>query len=361
MAEEGKMREERTPILGREMGKPLRPEEYPTEQEIASLPGEVGKSRLETVLRTMGLAAPVLTVPILAACQEIPETPPIVRTPEEVGLTPSPTLEIKTPTPEVTPIEKITPSPTVTKEPTVTPEPTPTPTAEKPTPTKEPTPIPEPTPKPVEMVATGNVDIYLSPDGQKVGYFIPGQRFTPTGKEQNGWIQVVTNGNTLWIQEGGPYGPAGEVEPPAPACEVPHWPERTPGRKTGVQIMFGTPYQTISPDRPYIMQYWRQYIGGPWYTRRDARIIAIDRENQIITFQLSDGSTRQRKVTPNTIVIMDAHEVYRGMSASEWPQSGGNLCDLELDDAISILHPNEPESANPNPGLTDLFGLFIVQ
>lgn len=353
------MSQERTPILGREMGKPLRPEEYPTEKEITSLKGEVGKSRLETVLKTMGLAVPVLTVPILTACQEIPETPPAVtRTPEEVGLQPTPTLEIKTPTPT-----EAVPTPTVTKEPTVTstPELTPTPTTEKPTPTptKEPTPTPEPQP-PVEMVATGNVDIYLSPDGQKVGYFIPGQRFTPTGKEQNGWIQVVTNGNILWIQEGGPYGPAGEVQPPA-YCEVPHWPDRTSDRKTGIIIFDGVSEQKIFPDRPYEIQYSREYIGAPWYTRRDARITAIDKENQIITFQLSDGSTRQRRSTQNTVVIMDVHEWRAGTPHSQLRLTGGNLCDLEIGDVVSILHPDEPESANPNPALTDLWGAYIVQ
>lgn len=358
------MSQERTPILGREVSKPLRPEEYPSEKEITSLTGEVGASRLETVLRTMGIAAPVLTMPILlTACEKIPETPAIVKTPEEVGLQPTPTLEIKTPTAEPTPTEKITP--TVTKEPTVTPTPelTPIPTAEKPTPspTKEPTPTPEPQP-PVEMVATGNVDIYLSPDGQKVGYFVPGQRFTPTGAEQDGWIQVRdSDGNTLWIQEGGPYGPAGEVEPPSPACEVPHFPDRTPDRKTGVVIMFGTPRQRIFPDRPYVMQYDRQYIGAPWYTRRDARIIEIDPQNQIITFQLSDGSTRQRRFTQNTQVIMDAHEWYRGMPMSQARQAGGNFCDFEEGDVASILHPDEAESANLNPNLTDLWGVFIVQ
>lgn len=143
--------------------------------------------------------------------------------------TATPTAEpTATPTPEPTPTEEITPSPTVTEKPTVTPEPSPT-VRPSPTVTKEPTPEPQP---PVEMVATGNVDIYLSPDGQKVGYFVPGQRFTPTGKEQNGWIQVVTDGNTLWIQEGDSYGPAGEATPVpevTPLPEHPFCPEIPPG------------------------------------------------------------------------------------------------------------------------------------
>ena len=79
------MKQERTPLLGREF-KPLRPEEYPSEKEITSLTGEVGASRLETVLRTMGLAAPVLIAPILTGCIPTPTETPVVRTPEEAGV-----------------------------------------------------------------------------------------------------------------------------------------------------------------------------------------------------------------------------------------------------------------------------------
>jgi len=342
MAEEGKreVSQERTPILGREVGKPLRPEEYPSEEEIASLTGEIGASRLEIVLKTMGMAAPVLIAPILTRCVPTPTEIPVVRTPEEAGVTPSPTLEIK-PTPTKTPTPEIIPSPTVTVEAIgfgmeeLTPEKqekeqemateleqayreaakkggfeagtivlthgdeegevggyfkdeegnfwllvtkeeqkvlkqvpsyqeeTPIWNANEmrfeindeegkviaywnpeesvwkaiapesiPTPTKEPTATPEPQP-PVEMVATGNVDIYLSPEGQKVGYFVPGQRFTPTGVEKDGWIQVIdSDGNRLWIQEGGPYGPAGKATPipeVTPLPEHPFCPEIPPG------------------------------------------------------------------------------------------------------------------------------------
>lgn len=267
-------------------------------------------------------------------------------------------------TPEPIPTSEITPSPTVTKEPTFTPEPSPT-VQPSPTSTKEATPTSEPQP-PVEMVATGNVDIYLSPDGQKVGYFVPGQRFTPTGAEQNGWIQVVTNGNTLWIQEGGSYGPVGEVTPvpevPPVACEVPHWPERTPDRKTGYNISYGEYVEKIkSPEWPYQQWWWRISPEDFFASTRMARITAVDRENQIITFYIGNGVTVQRKFTSTTRVLMHAHEIYRGMPYSQARQWGGNLCDLEEGDAVAILHPNEAESANPNPGLTDLWGVFTVQ
>lgn len=160
------------------------------------------------------------------------------------------------------------------------------------------------------------------------------------------------------------YRLAGEVPPEipeVPVCEAPHWPDRTPDRKTGIVTKYGTPRQQINPERPYIAQYDREYIGAPWFTRRDARIIAIDEEDQIITSQLNDGSTRQRRFTANTRVIMDIHDWYVGIPLSQARQSGGNLCDLEANDVASILHPDEAESANPNRGLTDLWGVFIVQ
>jgi len=109
------------------------------------------------------------------------------------------------------------------------------------------------------------------------------------------------------------------------------------------------------------MQCDRVDIGAPWYTRRDARITAIDQANQVITFQLSDGSTQQRRFTESTLIVMMAHNVYRGMPRGEFKQLGGNLRNLEVGDVASMLHPSEPESANPNPGLTNLWGILIVQ
>jgi hypothetical protein len=136
---------------------------------------------------------------------------------------PSPTPFI---TPSETPLPTSTPEPTQTPTPTETPRPTEMPTplptstpTETPTPTK--TPRPPETPKPQEMVATGNVDVYLSPDGKKVGYLVPGQRFTFTGKTQGEWKQINAGGDILWIK-GGSYGPVGKVETPTPGekCKV---------------------------------------------------------------------------------------------------------------------------------------------
>lgn len=371
------MREEKTPILGREVGKPLRPEEYPSKEEIASLTGEVGASGVETVLKTMGMAAPVLAVPLLVRCTEIPETPPAVtRTPEEVGLEPTPTLEIKTPTAEPTPTEKITPSPTATEEPTVTAtfepatstpeEATPTPEQATPTP-GEATPTPEPQ-EPQIYVTVQKITSYSSPE-EEHGYIIPGKKFTIL-KEEDGWLYIrLEAGAEVWIQASETaYYPEGEVPPstptpetPPPAvCTEPYYAGRTSDRKTGVVINFGTPRQQIFPERSYEMWYFRM-PGNYFVSRRDARITEIDRRNQIITFQLNDDSTRQRRFTPNTQIVMIAHNVYAGMPYSEYKQTGGNLCDLEVDDVMSSLHPDEAESANPNLNLVDLWGILIVQ
>lgn len=491
------MSQERTPILGREVSKPLRPEEYPSEKEIASLTGEIGASRLETVLRTMGIAAPVLAVPILVtACQEIPETPAIVRTPEEAGVTPSPILEIKTPTPTE---EVIPPTPTVvqreigtiprelggaeseifsvshngeiqrgvlnkfpdgeqwfllgvypdlpgveekvdftneevgydgevflTAVPGLEDHPNARPFYQKepeegfpngvllyledgevvgrvdpfirlqegeasvrfnsekgvyefldeeenvkrtievftvpaltPTPTKEPTPTPE---KPVEMVATGNVDLYLSPDGQKVGYFVPGQRFTPTGKEQNGWIQVRdSDANILWIQEGGPYGPAGEATPVpevTPLPEHPFCPEIPPG--------FWNPYGGPPQANIQRSRLW-EYLGDYQYSLY-GQIIDQGRRN-------ADGSISTRiKINLSGTGLLEAEYILppglpirRIMTGKDWTEdtitapyiSPEEVC---LEDIVIITSISSPDVLDPRiPGPHVLDGPFYIR
>ncbi len=220
----------------------------------------------------------------------------------------------------------------------------------------EPTSSPEP-PAPVEMVAVENVDVYVSPRENRVGYFVPGQRFTPTGTVEDGWIQVIdSNNNTLWIQEGSAYEPYVKEAP----CQVPHFAPRFPERKTGYIDFFGTYQQEIFPDNPYVMRWFR--LGDSTFVyRRDARIVAIDRENSIVSFQLEGGAIIQRRFQENTIAIMIAHEFRSPMPTERAYQQGGNICDLEEGDFVSLIHPNEAEAANPNPNVIDLWGVMFVQ
>lgn len=236
----------------------------------------------------------------------------------------------------------------------------------------EPTPEATPTAEPAEECVVESCEPYQElalyhdfSDEQSFSRLVPGTNKTFIVKERRDGrmlIEVTEPSGAKWEawagDNPGAYGPVGERLTPA-VCEVPHWPDRTPDRKTGIVIKFGNPRQEIEPDRPYIMKYDRVDIGYPYYTRRDARIVAIDRQNQIITFRLSDGSTRQRRFTQNTQVIMMAHEIRAGVPL--YRLTGGNSCDLKVGDVASILHPAEPESANPNPNLTDLWGVYIVQ
>lgn len=75
-------------------------------------------------------------------------------------------------------------------------------------------PPPEVTSQPYlgEMIATGRVEVFLSPGDRKVGYFVSGQKFTPTGEQEGDWIRVVdSDGYELWIQKDSFYEPAKEV------------------------------------------------------------------------------------------------------------------------------------------------------
>jgi len=464
--------EEGSPFLGQNLNKPLRPEEYPSPEEIESLRGKAEINRRKFLYLGLVVGVPAL----VAACNEIQETPAVVRTPEEVGLPPTPTLE-----------------PPPTFEPTIAPEPTPKPTvvvetmgfggleelttteqiaatgiqgayeraareqdlagtvvltkgdekgeigaffrdgqenpwslvtrtvegAEKeilePVPlyegvvaewkpnemrfeylvdgetfvfepenrilineegkviaewdtetssweeVPEPTPEPTPTPKETQVYVTAEqITGYTSPGGEEIGFIIPGQNFVIL-EEQDGWVRIrLESGGEGWIQRSGTaYYPEGEL----PVCAEPHWPSRTTDRKTGFIDAFGNYIQDIRPEGnpiPPHYRWWRRAHENQWVTKREGKIIAIDRNAQIITFDLGGDLVVQRNFTRNTQVIMSAHIQRQGMSYDEVRPTGGNLCDLEIGDAAAILHPNEGEGANPSPE-GNLWGVLIVQ
>lgn len=166
--------------------------------------------------------------------------------------------------------------------------------------------------------------------------------------------------------------PAPIETPPPPICEIPHWPDRTPDRKTGYTFFSdGTLIPQVyhpdtSPYAPYNNGAYKDLIVGsilgydPLWVR-EAQIVSIDRERQIIEFYVGRSLNVQRRFTGDTYVVMAAHETYRGMKATEEFQVGGNFCDLEVGDLVAILHPDFGEAAGPNSTLTDLWGVLIVQ
>lgn len=159
-----------------------------------------------------------------------------------------------------------------------------------------------------------------------------------------------------------PPTPEPTETPRPPVCEVPRFPDRTPDRKTGCHIASGEYVQIIFPEgdpTPPHYQWFNLDIIGIYarVTKRDGRITAIDRENQIITFDLGRGLVVKRRFTGSTYVLMWAHELVRGMEATDTLKKGGNFCDLEVGDAAAILDPSE----SVDPSLTDLWGVNIVQ
>lgn len=74
-------------------------------------------------------------------------------------------------------------------------------------------PTPEVTSQPYsgEMVATDRIEVFLSPGEKRVGYFVSGQKFTPTGEQEGNWLQVIdSDGYKLWIEKNGRYQPASQ-------------------------------------------------------------------------------------------------------------------------------------------------------
>jgi len=166
-----------------------------------------------------------------------------------------------------------------------------------------------------------------------------------------------------------PPPPEPTETPRPPICEIPHWPDRTPERKMGGYYFDGERWIEIhhpdnSPYAPYNNgAYWKR-LHIPGYDKiwvREAQVVSIDKENQLIKFYVGGGFNVQRRFTKEAHVVMTAHEQYRGIPMTEVYQLGGNFCDLEVGDLVALLHPDFGEAVNLNPDLIDLWGVLIVQ
>lgn len=313
---------------------------------------------------------------LLALTGCVPSPTPPTETPivtEATGIPLSPTLEIKTPTPEVTPTEKITPSPTITKEPTVTPEPSPT-VQPSPTQTREPTPAQEPC-EVERCECYSELALYHNPtEEESFSKLIPGTNKTFIVKERkDGWMLIEVREPTgavweAWTNDvSGAYGPVGqrptptprptEVQPPA--CEVPHFPERTTDRQIGCVNSMGERLQIVLMGAENVRWDDLRFIGRGIVWLRGAKIIELDDKNQIITFDLGGGLVIQKKFT-ETLVVMWAHNLYRNMPIEQAQQIGGNFCDLAVDDMVAIIFSSQQEAVNPSTE-GELLGLEIVQ
>lgn len=237
--------------------------------------------------------------------------------------------ETPTPTPELSP----TPQPTPTSEPTQTPTATPKPTA---------------TPEPVEMVATGNVDVFLSPDGQRVGYFVPGQTFTPTGRQEAGFIEVASGEDVLWVEGSAPYCPLADVPTPTPSPVPPTptlVPDRTEFRRTGQYDWDGQ----IVPEWQYQVGWMGEWAGKPTI---GARIVAVDVETGVLTFDIGDQRTIQgRLAAGGRFQIEDS---VRTGPTRLYGIVAASIYDFQVGDAVWIKGNSQDELQGNVPGVVEL-------
>lgn len=191
------------------------------------------------------------------------------------------------------------------------------------------------------------------------------------------FIEVTEPGGDTWQAWAddlpGTYGPLGgrpiptptPQPPPYPVCEAPHWPDRTPDRKTGVICDLTTwgCYKYIREPGTVSHRYFR--ASGMWTDdcwARSGRITDIDRQTGMITFDVGNGLIIRRFLTWSTWVQMWVHEYTRDMllTGDECPY-GGNLCDLEVGDAVRIYFQTEAEARDPDPEPNELLFVTIVQ
>ncbi|MCJ7793172.1 MAG: hypothetical protein MUP45_04350 [Candidatus Marinimicrobia bacterium] len=234
--------------------------------------------------------------------------------------------------------------------------------------------VPAPTPEPIEMpedtvyVTVQEVTGYSTPGGEEIGHIIAGKKFTIL-EEQDGWLRIrLEAGGEGWIQASQTaYYPEGQIPPtpeapPYPACEVPHFGGRTPDRKTGyVNFIDNRILIVYPPDVKYVRYLDLSFIGRGQCWLRDTRVTKVDKENQVITFDLGGGQTVQREFSRDTLMIMWVNNVYRGMPEKEAELVGGNLCDIEPGDAVALIYPNRSEAISPNSALVNLWGMLCVQ
>jgi len=260
------------------------------------------------------------------------ETPPPVEPTETPPPSPEPT-EIPSPPPEPTPSEPTAPAP----EPTVTTEPTATP---------EPTLEPE---EPQTYVNDMQVNVYLEPGGEALGYLAAGKNFVFCG-EQDGWLCINTAGVDYWVRTGElVYHGVGE-EAPEIVCERPYFQDRTPYRKTGEINLHGSLYNYLG------------YLGREWLFRitpdydylnmLTAQVVAIDRDSAKVTLNLGERGEIDMAFIGRTEVMMKIHDHRAGQYLIEQTLVGGNLCDIEEGDMVAIVNYGGPG---------DLAGLLIVQ
>jgi len=236
-----------------------------------------------------------------------------------------------------------------------------------------PAPTPEPTEEPEEeSCVTENCEPYQEmrlyrnfSDQESFSGLMPGTDKTFVVRERrNGRMLIEVTEPTgatweAWADDNpGAYGLVGQV----PVCETPYFSGRTPDRKTGyVNFIDNRILIVYPPDVKYVRYLDLSFIGRGQCWLRDTRVTKVDKENQVITFDLGGGQTVQREFSRDTLMIMWVNNVYRGMPEKEAELVGGNLCDIEPGDAIALIYPNQSEAINPNSALVSLWGMLCVQ
>jgi hypothetical protein len=198
------------------------------------------------------------------------------------------------------------------------------------------------------MVATGNVDVFLSPGGQRVGYFVPGQTFTPTGGQEAGFIEVASGEDVLWVEAGGPYCPLADMPTPIPS-PVPSTPtlvpDRTEFRRTGQYDWDGQ-----------IVTAWEYQVGwiGQWAGKPTigARVAAIDLDTGILTFDIGGQTAIQGRLAPGGRFQIE--DSVRTGPTRFYGIVDASIHDFQVEDAVWVKGNSEDELQGNVPGIVEL-------